>query len=101
MYYKIYKCDHSVYSTCTLYFHKGKGLAIIQQRFNKRLKVTFWTSVDKDLAAEIAYHEKFYDYFMAEADFASDGLYPTKTIRQVMWALKMKPLKKHPWETRW
>lgn len=25
--------------------------------------------------------------------------YPTVTIRQIMWALKMKPLPKQPWET--
>lgn len=28
-----------------------------------------------------------------------DSLYPTVTIRQIMWALKMKPLKKEKWET--
>ena len=27
------------------------------------------------------------------------GLYPTVTIRQIMWALKIKPLKRERWET--
>ena len=30
---------------------------------------------------------------------ATDGLYPTVTIRQIMWALKMKPIKRERWET--
>ena len=28
-----------------------------------------------------------------------DGLYPTVTVRKLMWALRMKPLKKERWET--
>nr|DAP49012.1 MAG TPA: hypothetical protein [Caudoviricetes sp.] len=27
------------------------------------------------------------------------GLYPTVTVRQIMWALKMKPIQKERWET--
>ena len=30
---------------------------------------------------------------------ATDGLYPTVTIRQIMWALKIKPIPKERWET--
>ena len=29
----------------------------------------------------------------------SDNLYPTVSIRQLMWALKIKPIKKERWET--
>lgn len=29
----------------------------------------------------------------------TDGLYPTVTIRQIMWALKMKPIQRQRWET--
>jgi hypothetical protein len=28
-----------------------------------------------------------------------DGLYPTVTVRQIMWSLKMKPIPKEKWET--
>ena len=28
-----------------------------------------------------------------------DGLHPTVTIRQIMWALKMKPIPRERWET--
>ena len=101
MNYKTYKCDHPVYDTCTLYFSQGKALAIIQQRFNKTFKATFWTSIDDDLAQSILQHEGFSQYFSKNASFGENELYPTVTVRQVMWALKMKPLKKHPWETRW
>ena len=98
---KTYRCNHPVYDTCTLYFHKEKGLAVIQQRFNRKLKATFWTAIDRELAKEIADHEKFQAYFEEKANYPKDGLYFTVTIRQVMWALKMKPLSKQPWETRW
>lgn len=101
MIYQTYKCDHPVYSTCTLYLHRGKGLAVIQQRFNSRLKATFWTALDKSLADDILDQENFEEYFNKKADYSSEGLYPTVTVRQVMWALHMKPLKKQPWETRW
>lgn len=30
---------------------------------------------------------------------ARDGLYPTVSVRQLMWGLKMKPLKRERWET--
>lgn len=29
----------------------------------------------------------------------TDGVYPTVTIRQIMWELKMKPIPKERWET--
>ena len=29
----------------------------------------------------------------------SGGLFPTVTVRQLMWALKMKPIAKECWET--
>ena len=34
-----------------------------------------------------------------EYDALTDGLYPTVTVRQIMWALKMKPIQKERWET--
>ena len=41
----------------------------------------------------------FKEYFDAMSGSPTDGLYPTVTIRQIMWALRMKPLPKQRWET--
>lgn len=41
-----YRCNHPVYRTCTLYFENGKGLAVIQQRFNEKSRATFWGPID-------------------------------------------------------
>lgn len=96
---QLYICDHPVYSTCTLYQIDGKGLAVIQQRFNKERKATMWTHIDPWLVDEIYLHPKFREYFDKRAGNCTDGLYPTVTIRQVMWALKMKPMPRERWET--
>ena len=37
--------------------------------------------------------------FDKRASEDTDELYPTVTVRQIMWALKMKPLNKNRWET--
>lgn len=44
------------------------------------------------------YHSGFKKFFDDRAGEATDCLYPTVTIRQIMWALKMKPLAKERWE---
>jgi hypothetical protein len=77
----------------------GKGLAIIQQRFDPTSKQTWWSEIDPWLVDELYLHPKFKEYFEERADEGVDGLYPTVTIRQIMWALKMKPIKKQRWET--
>ena len=42
----------------------------------------------------------FLEYFRENAKRKNkDGLYPTVTVRKLMWALRMKPLKKERWET--
>ena len=41
----------------------------------------------------------FKDLFDARAGKCMDGLYPTITVRQLMWALKMKPIPRERWET--
>lgn len=99
MYGQIYKCNHPVYSSCTLYLDKDKGLAVIQQRYNPRNKTTYWTEIDDWLTDKIYLNEKFREFFQIRSGVRKDGLYPTVTIRQIMWALKMKPLKRERWET--
>lgn len=94
-----YKCDHPVYNTCTLFKIGDKGLAVIQQRFSKYSKTTWWTEIDDYLRDPIYLNPGFKAYFDARAKKPQNGLYPTVTVRQIMWALKMKPLPKERWDT--
>ena len=99
MYGMTYICNHPVYDKCTLFKIGNKGLAIIQQRFDKVAKSTCWGEVDPWLTDDLYLHPQFKEFFDKRAGVALDGLYPTVTIRQIMWALKMKPLSKERWET--
>lgn len=99
MYGVTYSCDHPVYDKCTLYQMNNKGLAIIQQRYDEETKRTWWGEIDPWLTDELYLHPKFKEYFDTRAGECVDGLYPTVTIRQIMWALKLKPVPKNRWET--
>lgn len=99
IYGETYICNHPVYDRCTLFKIGNKGLAIIQQRFNPVSKTTRWPEIDPWLVNDLYLHEKFKECFDSRAGKAKDGLYPTVTIRQIMWALKMKPIKRERWET--
>ena len=44
-------------------------------------------------------NENFKEFFDERSGEGTDDLYPTVTIRQIMWALKMKSLKKEKWGT--
>lgn len=98
-YKEVYCCNHPVYSNCTLFKKDNKGIAVIQQRYIPSNKHTYWSKIDSWLPAELYSSDKFDDYFEKHAKEAINGLYPTVTIRQMMWGLKMKPLKREPWET--
>lgn len=99
VYGEIYLCDHPVYDRCTLYKIGNKGLAVIQQRYIHSAKMTKWTDIDPWLTDELYLHERFKDFFDERSGECDNGLYPTVTIRQIMWALKMKPIKRARWET--
>ena len=99
MYGEVYICDHPVYDRCTLYKIRDKGLAVIQQRYNIRNKSTKWTNIDPWLTDTLYLHARFKEFFDERSGECVDGLYPTVTIRQIMWALKMKPIKRERWET--
>ena len=99
MYGNTYICDHPVYHRCTLYTIGDKSLAIIQQRYDPDTKTTWWSEIDPWLTDDIYLHPKFKQFFNDRAGTCTDGLYPTVTVRQIMWALKMKPLPKERWET--
>lgn len=94
-----YKCDHPVYDKCTLFKIDNRGLAVIQQRFNHITKNARWGEIDPWLSNDIYLHPKFKKYFDERAETAVNGLYPTVSVRQIMWALKMKPLRRERWET--
>lgn len=94
-----YYCNHPVYNSCTLYLMFGKGLAVIQQRYSATDKYTWWGEIDADLTDALYLHPDFKEYFNRHANKEQNGLYPTVTLRQIMWALRMKPLPKKPWET--
>ena len=100
MYGQLHICDHPVYDKCTLIKIKDRGLAIIQQRYDKNTKNTSWGEVDPWLTDTLYLHPKFGEYFNKRAaECTIDGIYPTVTIRQIMWALKLKPIAKERWET--
>lgn len=99
MYGAVYICDHPVYKRCTLFKSADKGLAIIQQRSDSETKHTWWDKIDPWLTDELYLHPKFEAFFESRSGTAKNGLYPTVTIRQIMWALKMKPLPRERWET--
>lgn len=99
MYGLIYDCDHPVYNTCTLYLIGKKGLAVIQQRYDHETKRTYWNEIDPWLIDQLYLHPKFKAFFDERSGECANGLYPTVTIRQIMWALKMKPIPRERWET--
>lgn len=75
-------------------------MAVIQQRFDKATKTTWWTEIDSCLVDALYLNPNFEEYFNHYSGVIKEGgLYPTVTVRQIMWALKMKPLKRARWET--
>lgn len=99
MYGDTYECDHPVYDKCTLFQIDKKGLAVIQQRFDSDTKSSWWGEIDPWLTDTLYLHPRFKEYFDERSGECKDGLYPTVSIRQMMWALKIKPMPKERWET--
>lgn len=99
MYGDVYNCDHPVYDSCTLYRIGDKGLAVIQQRYDTLTKSTTWGPIDSWLTDALYLNPNFRKFFEDRSSEAVDDIYPTVTIRQIMWALKMKPIRRQQWET--
>ena len=99
MYGTTYICNHPVYDSCTLFLIGSKGLAVIQQRFDEDTKNTHWSEIDPWLTDALYLNPGFKKFFDDRSGECVNGLYPTVTIRQIMWALKLKPLLKERWET--
>ena len=99
VYGRTYICNHPVYDRCTLYKIHNRGLAIIQQRFDPDTKSTWWSEIDPRLTDILYLHPRFKEFFDERSGECIDGLYPTVSIRQIMWALKIKPIPRERWET--
>lgn len=99
LYGKLHTCNHPVYDRCTLYLIGDEGLAVIQQRFDPETKSTWWSEIDPWLIDALYLHPEFKKFFDQRSKKVTNGLYPTVTIRQIMWALKLKPIKRERWET--
>lgn len=99
MYGTTYTCNHPVYDKYILYQIEEKGLAVIQQRFDEDLKSTWWSEIDPWLTDVLYLHPKFKEFFDKRAWECTNGRIYTVTIRQIMWALKLKPIIKQRWET--
>ena len=95
----VHICDHPAYDKCTLFKIGNKGLGIIQQRYDAASKKTWWGEIDPWLTDELYLHKRFKQFFDERAGECINGLYPTASIRQIMWALKMKPIPRERWET--
>lgn len=94
------KFNHMLYDTGTVFRANDKGLVVIQQRYNHKQKISWWGSIDPWIAYDIYWANGFWEYFHKMSAYADEnGLYPTVTVRQIMYALHMKPLPKEPWET--
>lgn len=92
-------CDHPAYDACTLFKMGSRGLAVIQQRYDPDTKRTWWGEIDPWLTDSLYLHPKFKSLFDDRSGEDVNGVYPTITIRQIMWSLKIKPLPKERWET--
>lgn len=100
---EVYRCKHPVFNLCTLFRSRDKdksvGFAIVQERFDPIKKTRRWTSLEPWLAGDIFLNPKFEAYFTEHAGPPDENdIYPTYPVRKVMWALRMKPLKKEYWE---
>lgn len=59
MYGTTYSCNHPIYDKCTLFKINSKGLSVIQQRFDRDSKSTYWGEIDPWLVDELYLHTKF------------------------------------------
>lgn len=95
----LYFSSSPIYERGTLFKIGNVGMVVIQQRYDPITKHTWWSEIDSWLSNELYLHPKFEEFFKNTAGQEKEGMYPTVTIRQIMWALRMKPLKRESWET--
>lgn len=94
-----YWCDHPLYHCCTLYKYGDVGVGVVQKRFDPEKKVTYWSSIDPWVANDIYLSPKFPKWFDTHARPVNTiYCYPTYGVREVMWALRIKPLYHPTWD---
>ena len=94
-----YYCRHPLFGLGTLYFEDGIGVIVIQQHFDEINKTISWGPIDPWLANDIYTNPNFNDWFLNMAkEKDANGWFPVISVRKVMWALRMKPLKREFWE---
>ena len=98
---EVYHLGYSYCDRCTLYRKGDRVLAVVQRRFNPELKCVWLGPLDPQLAADIYAAEGFQNYFDKNSREENSEKYPLTEVRSVMWALRMKPLKKEDWEEIW
>lgn len=95
IYYSKDDADHKWYDGATRISNRdGKALYLIQKKWNKRLKASFWSTVDPGLVNDILDNPKFEDLFRESSDHTEQHY----KVRSVMWALGMKRPPLEPWE---
>lgn len=97
--YIIRLCDHRVFNSYTLYLYDRFGLGVIEQFYDPDTKATIWAAIEHDLAQDIYNHPGFKELLVKWSGPEVDGYFPVVPLRKIMWALRMKPLKKEIWET--
>lgn len=93
-----YSCDHPLCNACTLFRIGEYGLGVVMEHYDPKTKHRWWGPIPKALATDIYLNPNFYDYFFEHSDICRKELYPIVKVRSIMYALKMKPLKKEIWE---
>ena len=68
IYGETYECDHPVYNKCTLFKMEGKGLAVIQQRYDKNTKTIWLGEIDPWLTDSLYLHKNFLKFSKRESD---------------------------------
>ena len=49
----VYSCNHPMYNRCTLFQNGSKGLAVIQEYYDKNKKTRWWSSIEPWIAGDI------------------------------------------------
>lgn len=98
LYGKDISVNHPLIRSGTLFTEGGRGFIVVQQRFEKLSKSFYWSSIDDYLCNDIYLNPNFPKIFREIAKGQTDELYPIITVRRLMWALRMKPLRKEYYE---
>ncbi|MBQ9250672.1 MAG: hypothetical protein IJ179_09945 [Oscillospiraceae bacterium] len=95
VYGEVVTLKHPVFQSGTLYFERERGIIVVQQYFDIDKKACQWKAVNPGLANDIYLSSRFHEFFL---EHATEENFPIYQVRKLMWALRMKPLSREPWE---